>query len=93
MEDEVLISPYVIISTMQHTFKNNSARFAKSVQGNVTIGRGSWIASHVHIKQGVKIGRGCLIAANSSVIKNVEDFSISGGVPAKHIKTNENSDY
>ncbi|MEB8305380.1 acyltransferase [Staphylococcus xylosus] len=91
--DEVLISPYVIISTMQHTFKNNSARFAKSVQGNVTIGRGSWIASHVHIKQGVQIGRGCLIAANSSVIKNVEDFSISGGIPAKHIKTNENSDY
>lgn len=93
LEDEVLISPYVIISTMQHTFKNNSARFGKSLEGKVTIGKGSWIASHVHIKQGVQIGCGCLIAANSSVIKNVDDFSVSGGVPAKHIKINENNDY
>ena len=35
---------------------------------------------------GVKIGDGAVIAANSTVVKDVEPYSISGGHPAKHIK-------
>ena len=35
---------------------------------------------------GVKICDGAVIAANSTVVKDVEPYSISGGNPAKHIK-------
>nr|WP_253918750.1 hypothetical protein [Mammaliicoccus sciuri] len=74
---------------MQHTFKNNSYRFSNSLSGKVLIKKGTWIAAHTSIKQGVTIGSGCLVAANSSVTKDVENNTIVGGVPAKFIKNNK----
>jgi acetyltransferase-like isoleucine patch superfamily enzyme len=38
------------------------------------------------ILPGVKLGEGCVVAANSVVTKSFEDFSIIGGVPAKLLK-------
>ena len=52
----------------------------------VEIGNDVWIGSHVLIMDGVKIGDGAIIAAGAVVTKNVEPYSIVGGVPAKHIK-------
>lgn len=89
IEDEVVIAPYVVISTAQHVFKNNSVRFGGNISGPVVIGKGSWLAAHVSVKCGVTIGKGNLIAANSSVVKNTPDYKILGGVPAKIIKDNE----
>jgi len=89
IEDEVVIAPYVVISTAQHVFKNNSVRFGGNISGPVVIGKGSWLAAHVSVKCGVTIGKGNLIAANSSVVKDTPDYKISGGVPAKIIKDNE----
>ena len=51
-----------------------------------TIGRDSWIGAYTIIMCGVKIGDGSIIAAGSVVTKDVEPFSIYGGVPAKKIK-------
>lgn len=90
IEDEVVIAPYVIISTMQHQFKNNSVRFAPSTRGKVKIGKGSWLAGHSSVKCGVTIGKGNLIAANCFVANDTEDYSVYGGVPAKRIKENTN---
>jgi len=90
--DEVVIAPYVVISTMQHLFLNNSVRFGGSIPGKVEIGKGTWLAAHVSIKCGVKIGKGCIIGANAFVVKDTEDNAIYGGVPAKFIKHNYNSD-
>lgn len=86
IEKEVVFGPYVVISTMQHVFKNKSVRFGGSLPGKVTIGYGSWLASHCSIKNGVKIGIGNLIAANSFVSNDTYDYGIYGGVPAKFIK-------
>lgn len=55
-------------------------------KGDVIIGNDVWIASHVTIMSGVKIGDGAVIAANSHVVKDVEPYSIVGGNPAKFIK-------
>ncbi|MEB6201983.1 acyltransferase [Mammaliicoccus fleurettii] len=88
IEDEVVIAPYVTISSLQHTFQNNSVRFADSISGEISIKKGTWIAAHSTVKQGITIGRGCLVAANSSVTKNVNDYTVVGGVPAKFIKEN-----
>src|SRR5690606_21029814 len=35
LEDEVVMAPYGVISTMQHVFKNNSVRFGGSIPGEV----------------------------------------------------------
>lgn len=88
IEDEVIFAPYVVISTTQHVFNNNSVRFGGSIAKPVLIGKGSWLASHVSVKCGVKIGKGNLIAANASVTKNTPDNKIVGGVPAKIIRDN-----
>ncbi len=92
VEDEVIMAPYVVISTMQHIFKNNSARFGGSIPGKVQIGRGTWLAAHVSIKCGVTVGSGSIIGANAFVVKDTDRNSIYGGVPAKLIKENENGE-
>jgi len=44
-----------------------------------------WIGYRVTINAGVKIGKGSIIAAGSIVTKDVADYSIVGGNPAKKI--------
>ena len=50
------------------------------------IGNDVWIGQNVTIMPGVIIGDGAIIAANSTVVKSVEPYSIYGGNPAKFIK-------
>jgi len=50
------------------------------------IGNDVWIGENVTIMKGIIIGDGAIIAANAIVTKNVEPYSIVGGVPAKIIK-------
>ena len=52
----------------------------------VHIGNDVWIGSNVIVLQGVTIGDGAIIAAGAVVNKDVEPFSIVGGVPAKKIR-------
>ncbi len=55
-------------------------------KGDINIGNDVWIGYNATIMAGVTIGDGSIIAANSTVIKNVEPYSIVGGNPAMEIK-------
>lgn len=52
----------------------------------VIIGDNVWIGDKVTITKGVHIGEGAIIAANAVVTKDVPEFALVGGVPAKVIK-------
>jgi acetyltransferase-like isoleucine patch superfamily enzyme len=52
----------------------------------VSIGNDVWIGSNVIIMNGVRIADGAVIASGSVVTKDVNPYSIVGGVPAKEIK-------
>lgn len=52
----------------------------------ITIGNDVWIGANVIILDGLTIGDGAIIGAGSVVTKDVPDFAIVGGVPAKVIK-------
>ena len=88
LQDEVTLGPFVTMTAGTHLFKNGSVRFGGYKTGKIIIGKGSWIGAHSTITSGVTIGKGCLIAAGSVVTKDVEDFSVVAGVPAKFIKEN-----
>ena len=51
----------------------------------VKIGKYSFIAGGCYIMPGVTIGKGCVIGVNSVVTKNVPDYAIMAGSPAKII--------
>ncbi len=52
----------------------------------VEIGSDVWIGSHTLIMEGVRIGNGAIIAAGAVVVKDVPDYAIVGGNPAKLIR-------
>ena len=57
-----------------------------SSKGVIEIGDDTWVGTDSIILSGVKIGRGCVIAAGSIVTKSFPNYSVIGGNPAKFIK-------
>ena len=55
-------------------------------KGDLVIGNDVWIGYNATIMAGVTIGDGAIIAANSTVVRNVEPYSIVGGNPAQEIR-------
>jgi len=57
----------------------------------ITIKKGSWIASGCSILKGVTIGEGCVVGAGSVVLKDIPDYSVVVGNPARVIKERRSS--
>ncbi len=55
-------------------------------KGDILIGHDVWIGHGVIILSGISIGNGAIIGAGSVVTKNVEEFAVVAGNPAKFIK-------
>lgn len=92
--EKVLISPNVYITDCDHEYRNINVPvidqgIAQSGQ-NVSIGDGSYIGINAVIVGNVKIGKHCVIGANSVVTKDISDYCVAVGSPAKLIKRIEN---
>jgi maltose O-acetyltransferase len=85
LEDNVIISPFCVIDTSKHIFANgNVTNIGKHKP--ISIGKGTWIATHSVITDGIQIGDGSLICSGAIVTKDVPNNSMSAGIPAKTIK-------
>lgn len=56
------------------------------VRKNCAIGNDVWIGANVIVLRGVKIGNGAVLAAGCVVNRDVPDYAVVGGVPAKILK-------
>jgi virginiamycin A acetyltransferase len=59
---------------------------AHPFKGNTNIGNDVWIGYNSTIMPGVTVGDGAIIGTNSTIVKDVEPYTIVGGNPAKEIK-------
>jgi acetyltransferase-like isoleucine patch superfamily enzyme len=85
--DDCLIGPDVLIINNNHGMAANQIiRNQEESHAPIKIGNDVWIGAKSVILPGVTIGDGAVIAAGSIVNKDVEQFTIVGGVPAKFIK-------
>lgn len=61
--------------------------YEKAVARPIRICSGAWIGAHTIVLKGVRIGVGAIVAAGSVVTRDVPDWTIVGGNPARVIRT------
>lgn len=91
--DDVLFGPHVTVVTGDHRIDILDRPMAaigddEKLPGDdqdVVFAGDNWVGSNAVILKGVTVGRGAVVAAGAVVNKDVPDFSIVGGVPAKVI--------
>lgn len=83
------ISHFVKMYTTSSFTDQDFNKTVKNYSKGITIGDGVWIGANVFINPGITIGDNSIIGANSVVTKDVEPYSIVGGVPAKLIRYKE----
>jgi len=82
-EEGVSLAPGVHIATINHDFNE---RHTKYTYGKVVIKKNAWIGMGVTICPGVTIGKYAVVGAGSVVTKDIPDYGVAVGVPAKVIK-------
>lgn len=89
--DDVMMGPNVSIYTQNHETENiyKPMRLQTAPKEKVTIGNDCWIGANAVILPGVTIGSGVIIGAGAVVTRDVPDYAVVGGVPAKVIKMRE----
>ena len=86
--ENVLTADKVYISDNLHGYEDVNVPIMKQPikqVENVIIGDGTWLGENVCVI-GAKIGKNCVIGANSVVTKDIPDYCVAVGVPAKIIK-------
>jgi len=84
----VMVAAGVTIETHTHPFDDFSLPIAYGGRSGlpVSVGDNSVLGYNSVLMAGVDIGYRCIIGANSVVTKNIPDYTVAGGVPAKPIK-------
>ncbi len=84
--DNVMIAPNCVIASGNHDYKQTTKpmRHAGNLtKGPIIIKNDVWIGANVTVLDGVTIGTGAVVGANSVVTHDVPDYAIAGGVPAR----------
>lgn len=85
----VLLGPRVVVIPENHRFSSvtETIRSQGVERAAVTIEDDCWLGANAVVLSGVRIGRGSIVASGAVVTRDVEPFSIVGGVPARLIRT------
>jgi acetyltransferase-like isoleucine patch superfamily enzyme len=86
----VLMGGRVYITDHDHSYDEPQLSAAESPRlkvAPVEIGDGAFLGEGCVILKGVRIGRRAVVAANAVVTRDVPDFAVVGGVPARVLKS------
>jgi acetyltransferase-like isoleucine patch superfamily enzyme len=89
IEDDVAMGSGVHCYVSNHNF--NRRDIPIKLQGHspakpVHICRGAWIGANAIILAGIKVGINSVVGAGAVVTKDVDDYTVVGGVPARVIR-------
>ncbi len=87
--NDVIMGPDVLVYTQNHNTSRSDIPIkyqGVTEEKSVTIGDGCWICSRVIILPGVHIGKNSVIGAGSVVTKDIPDYAIAAGNPAKVVR-------
>ena len=87
--NDVMMGPEVVIYTSGHAHERTDVSMrlqGDSEERPVVIGNDVWIGRRAMIMPGVTIGDGCIIAAGAVVTKDVPEYTVAAGVPAKVVR-------
>lgn len=94
LQDRVSIGPNVTIVLVSHS-NYSPLTDVYSLGGGwckkILICEGSWIGAGVIILPGVSIGRYCVVGAGSVVTRNVDDYTVVAGNPARVLRVLDKS--
>ncbi len=82
-EDGCMAAPGLRIATINHDMNERHTIYT---YGKVTVKQNAWIGMNVTICPGVTIGKYAVVGAGAVVTKDVPDYAVVAGVPAKVIK-------
>jgi acetyltransferase-like isoleucine patch superfamily enzyme len=84
---KVMIAPNCVLVAFDHSYQDLDTPMIDQpvVSAPIIIDDDVWIAANCTITKGVRLGRGCIVGANSVVTRDVEPFMLVGGVPARVI--------
>jgi acetyltransferase-like isoleucine patch superfamily enzyme len=88
MGNYVMLAQNIVISGLNHGYEDVTLppRVQKVVTKQITICDNVWVGANSVITAGVTIGKHAIIGAGSVVTKNIPEYSVAVGNPAKVIK-------
>lgn len=82
----------VMLLTSNHDYHDPRQRGGPRIMKPIFIEDGAWICAGVTILSGVRIGKGCVVAAGSVVISDCTPHGLYGGIPAARLRDLPTSD-
>ncbi|MGN1388281.1 MAG: sugar O-acetyltransferase [Bulleidia sp.] len=82
-EDGVMAAPGLRIATINHDMYDRHTTYT---YGKVTLKKNAWIGMNVTICPGVTVGKYAVVGAGAVVTKDVPDYAVVAGVPARVIR-------
>lgn len=86
--NHVNLAQGITVTALNHNFEDKNRRIDEQGISTkpIVIGDDVWIGANAVVLPGVTIGKHSVIAAGAIVTKDVPDYCVVGGVPAKIIK-------
>jgi acetyltransferase-like isoleucine patch superfamily enzyme len=87
-ENDILLAQNVVVTALNHEYQNVDIPITNQPHSirKILIKEGAWIGANAVIVSGVTIGKNSVVAGGSVVTKDVPDYHLVGGNPAKVIK-------